>query len=79
MQNAKCLFVSGSPENTEKSRIMKEVYYTSFTRSGLSVNRMDTWDISNQNEINDIRGYDVILLVGGHVPSQNNFICICSR
>lgn len=75
-QNAKCLFVSGSPENAEKSSIMKEVYYASFTMSGLSVNRIDTWDISNQNEINDIRGYDVILLAGGHVPSQNNFMKI---
>lgn len=74
IQNAKCLLVSGSPENLEKSKVMKEVYFKSFIMSGLSLNRMDIWDISNQNEVNDISEYDIILLAGGHVPSQNNFI-----
>ncbi|SEW46296.1 Type 1 glutamine amidotransferase-like domain-containing protein [[Clostridium] fimetarium] len=73
--NSKCLLVSAEPDNQELSNSLKIVFTEAFKLSNLSLSEMDVCDRRNDNEIADsIYDYDVIMLTGGHVPTQNQFL-----
>lgn len=41
--------------------------------SGLSIGQMLICDKRNEKLVDEIAGYDVLILAGGHVPTQNKF------
>lgn len=41
--------------------------------SGLSIGQMHICDKRNEDIVNQISEYDVMILAGGHVPTQNAF------
>ena len=73
--NSKCLLISSEPDNETLSNSLKTVFTEAFKLSNLSLSEMDVCDRRNDNEIADsIYDYDVIMLTGGHVPTQNRFL-----
>ena len=42
--------------------------------SGLSISSIDKCDDRNPNAVNDLESVDVLVLTGGHVPTQNEFM-----
>lgn len=42
--------------------------------SGLSISHIDKCDERNQNTVDDLGSVDVLILAGGHVPTQNRFM-----
>lgn len=42
--------------------------------SGLSISCIDKCDDRNPNAVNDLENIDVLVLAGGHVPTQNIFM-----
>lgn len=71
--NAKVLIVSACPSDTEKNDSILEVFTAAFPMSGLSIRQMDICDSRNEALVEEIAGYDVLILAGGHVPTQNRF------
>lgn len=52
----------------------KGIYTEAFTNSNLQLTKLDVCDIRNEKVIAHITyDYDIILLAGGHIPTQNNF------
>jgi len=73
--NSKCLLISSEPDNEELSNSLKTVFTEAFKLSNLLLSKMDVCDRRNETEIADsIYNYDVIMLTGGHVPTQNQFL-----
>lgn len=72
--NSRCLIISSDPTNYEINDSFKKIFETSFLLSGLSLAAIDICDNRNERELPDlIAKADVILLAGGHVPTQNAF------
>lgn len=72
--NAKCLIICSDPENKEINDSFRKVFMEAFRMSGLSLSLLGVCDGRNERRLIDtIHGYDVILLAGGHVPTQNTF------
>lgn len=68
--NSKCLMISAFPDNYSAGDEMTSFFENTFNYRGLSCS-MELWD-HRKEEIN-VLNYDVILLGGGHVPTQNKF------
>ncbi len=68
---ARCLIVAASPEEHAGNDHMAAFFAGALARSGLPCACMDVWD--SRHGYIDIGCYDVILLGGGHVPTQNAF------
>lgn len=71
---ARCLMISAFPEDDRANDEMKAFFHGAVLKSGLSCSCFDLWDhrlpaLSEE----DIQKYDVILLGGGHVPTQMKF------
>lgn len=72
--NAKCLILSSDPDNEEINNSFKNMFEKGFELSGLTISKMDICDSRNEDQIaNIINEYDLLLLAGGHVPTQNQF------
>lgn len=72
--NSKCLIISSSPENEEINDKFKALYEAAFKISGFSLSQIDVCDKRNENKFADmLYDYDVLILAGGHVPTENNF------
>ncbi len=72
--NSKCLIISSDPDNEEVNDSFKEVFKEAFKLSGLSFTELEICDRRNESGLADILyNYDVVLLAGGHVPTQNRF------
>lgn len=71
--SARCLFVASDPDNT----LMVEGYGAkvaqAFAEAGLPFSKLDLWDSRRDYSAEEVRGYDVLFLSGGHVPTQNAF------
>lgn len=52
---------------------IRDIFAESFPMSGLSTSQMHLCDKRNEELVNMITGYDVLILPGGHVPTQNEF------
>lgn len=73
-QNAKVLIVCGDPSNFKKNDNLCNDLRESFGMSGLSVSSVDVCDDRNKEIIANLDNIDVIILTGGHVPTQNKFM-----
>lgn len=72
--DAKVLIISSDPTKYEMNDSVKNIFEQSFPLSGLSVQKMDLWDDrATEMTADNILQYDVIILAGGHVPTQNRF------
>lgn len=71
--NSKVLIFSGSPDCFDKNDSVVECLREAFPMSGLSISSMEICDNRNAHLVNKIPETDVVILYGGHVPSQNAF------
>lgn len=72
--NAKCLILSSSPDDTQMNDIFLTIFQKAFPMSGFTLANIDICDSRNEEKLAEIiYDYDVLLLAGGHVPTQNEF------
>lgn len=72
--NAKCLVLSSDPENEVVNDSFKALFTEAFRLSNFSLSQLDVCDRRNEEFLADtINDYDVLLVAGGHVPTQNLF------
>lgn len=74
VQNAKVLIICGDPSEYEKNDSLCANLKESFSMSGLSVSCIDKCDNRNLDAIDNLEDIDVLILTGGHVPTQNKFL-----
>lgn len=73
-QNANVLIICADPSDYEKNDSVCACLKESFPMSGLSISCIDKCDDRNPNAVDNLRNVDVLVLTGGHVPSQNRFM-----
>ena len=71
--NARVLIVCGDPNDHRRNDKLCDDLKESFFMSGLSVSYIDKCDDRNHAVVDDLKNIDVIILTGGHVPTQNRF------
>lgn len=71
--NSKVLIISSNADNIEKNDSIMNVLAASFPMSGLSISQIDVCDSRNETLVDEIAGCDVLILAGGHVPTQSKF------
>ncbi len=73
-KDPKCLILSSDPENEEMNDSFRNVYSEAFNLSNLPLPVMHVCDRRNEGRLADLLyDYNVVLLSGGHVPTQNRF------
>lgn len=70
---ARCLFIASDPEAGEEADHYADVMAQGLEMSDLPVLRMDVCDGRNPEIVQQLEQYDVIILSGGHVPTENAF------
>lgn len=73
-QNANVLIICADPNDYDKNDSVCDCLKKSFPMSGLSVSSIDKCDDRNPNAVDHLENIDVLVLVGGHVPTQNKFL-----
>lgn len=73
-QNANVLIICADPTDYEKNDSVCSCLRESFPMSGLSVSCIDKCDDRNLNAVDSLSNIDVLVLAGGHVPTQNRFM-----
>ncbi len=71
--NAKVMLISAAPDNFERNDGMMSIFKYSFPMSRLSVSLFTLCDSRTEDVIERLGEMDVIILAGGHVPTQNAF------
>ncbi|MBO5352200.1 MAG: Type 1 glutamine amidotransferase-like domain-containing protein [Lachnospiraceae bacterium] len=74
IQDAKVLMICANPTDYEKNDSVCDCLKEAFPMSGLSISYIDKCDDRNQDIINNLENIDVLILAGGHVPTQNRFM-----
>lgn len=73
-EDSKCLIISADPDAYMRNNEMRFFFEKTVKESGLSVSVFDLCDNRNAGEIvENLHSYDMIILGGGHVPTQNAF------
>lgn len=73
-QNPKCLIISSDPDNEDVNDSIKSMFIESFKMSHVSLSQIDICDRRNEDTLADtIYDYNILILSGGHVPTQNKF------
>lgn len=70
---ARCLFVASDPEGGEQAERYAQVLTQGLELSDLPVAQMDVCDGRSPELVQQLMDYDVIVLSGGHVPTENAF------
>lgn len=73
-QDAKVLIVCANPDNHEKNDGVYACLKEALPMSGLSVSYLAQCDDRNPDIIENLPDMEVIILAGGHVPTQNRFM-----
>lgn len=71
--NARVLTISADPAAYHINDSIETWYHSLFPLSGLSFSELRTCDYRDEGAVHDLKEYDVIILSGGHVPTQNAF------
>ena len=74
VEDSKVMIICASPNDHEKNDSVCECLRESFPMSGLSISYIEKCDDRNEELIEKLSEMDVILLAGGHVPTQNIFM-----
>ena len=72
--NARVLIICANPDNHEKNDGVYACLKEAFPMSGLSISYIEQCDDRNPNVIDNLPNIDVLILAGGHVPTQNRFM-----
>lgn len=72
--NANVLIICGNPSDYERNDSLSNDLKESFSLSGLSVSCINICDNRNPENVEHLETVDVIILTGGHVPTQNMFL-----
>ena len=72
-ENADVLFIAADPNDVEKVASYKNAYLYAFPLHGMSIHSYTICDATNMAVVDRLAQYDVIILSGGHVPTQNAF------
>lgn len=73
IDNSKVLIISADADDIEVNDSIMNIFAASFSMSGLSISQMYICDNRNEKLVDHISIYDVLILSGGHVPTQNKF------
>lgn len=71
--DSRVLIICAEPEEFERNDSILHCQREAFAMSGLKADSFEICDYRNESLIEKINEYDVILLAGGHVPTQNKF------
>lgn len=71
--NSNILIISADPDSIEINDSIQNIFAVSFPMSGLSINQIFTCDKRNETIVNKLPDFDIIILAGGHVPTQNKY------
>lgn len=72
-EQAKIMFIAANPNNIEKSESYRNAFLYAFPFHGMTIQTYAVCDCRNEDIVAQLSDYDVIILSGGHVPTQNNF------
>lgn len=72
--NAKVLIISADADDIETNDSILNIFAAAFPMSGLAISQMFICDKRNEKLVDKIADYDVLILAGGHVPTQNKFL-----
>lgn len=72
--NARVLIICANPDNHEKNDGVYACLKEAFPMSGLSISTVEQCDDRNPDIIENLTSVDVLILAGGHVPTQNKFM-----
>ena len=68
------LIIAAAPDSFDGNDEMRDFFENAFQNSGVPVAKFDLWDYrSSDISADDLNQYDIIMLGGGHVPTQNHF------
>lgn len=73
-ENSKILLISASPGDYERNDRMLNCFKEFFSMSGLSFSLFTMCDDRTEEMVEQLSKMDVILIAGGHVPTQNAFM-----
>ncbi len=73
-ENSKILLVGASPDDYDRNDGILSCMKESFHMSGLNFSLFTMCDARTEGVIEQLSEMDVILLAGGHVPTQNTFL-----
>ena len=71
--NARVLMICADPTDYTKNDIVLSCFTQAFPMSGLDYDSIEMCDDRNMESAADLSRKDVIILTGGHVPTQNRF------
>lgn len=74
IQDAKVLIICADPSDYDKNDSVCACLKEAFPMSGLSISHIDKCDDRNPNAVDSLKDIDVLVLAGGHVPTQNRFM-----
>lgn len=71
----KGLIIAAAPDSFAGNDEMRDFFENAFRNSGVPVTGFDLWDYRSMDGISAdvLSNYDVVMLGGGHVPTQNAF------
>ena len=72
-EQAKVMFIAANPNNIEKSESYRNAFLYAFPFHGMTIQTYAVCDCRNEDIVAQLSDHDVIILSGGHVPTQNNF------
>lgn len=73
-EQSRCLLIAANPDAYMQNNEMRFFFEKTVKETGLSVSAFDLCDSRNGEEaVNNLCTYDVLILGGGHVPTQNRF------
>ena len=73
-EGSKCLIIAADPNSRMGNNVMRIYFEKVLGETGLSISGLDLCDGRNAEElVKRLHEYDMIILGGGHVPTQNTF------
>ncbi len=72
--NANVLIICADPDDFKKNDEVCSCLENSLPMSGLSISGIDKCDSRNTGAVDALESIDVLILAGGHVPTQNRFM-----
>ena len=73
-ENAKVMMIAAAPNNYVINDGIYNCFKEAFPMSGLSISSIEVCDDRDEGMIERLGEMDVVVLVGGHVPTQNAFL-----
>lgn len=72
-EDANVLFIAANPNDTEKSESYRNAFLYAFPFHSMPIKTYTVCDCRNEQAAEHLADYNVVILSGGHVPTQNSF------